>query len=117
MVLALADAGYRPIVFDNLSRGHADAVGNATLVIGDLRSAGDLEACFAAHHVDLVMHFAALAYVGESVTEPELYYQNNVIGALNLLSAMRRSGHGRIVFSSSCSTYGEPEQVPIVETH
>jgi UDP-glucose 4-epimerase len=117
MVLALEDAGYLPVVFDNLSRGHADAVSNAPLVVGDLRSAADLEACFAAHRVDLVMHFAALAYVGESVTEPELYYQNNVVGALNLLSAMRKHGLRRFVFSSSCSTYGEPEHVPIAETH
>jgi UDP-glucose 4-epimerase len=117
MVLALKDAGLVPLVFDNLSRGHADAAGNATLVVGDLRSPADLDACFAAHRVDIVMHFAALAYVGESVTEPDLYYQNNVVGALNLLSAMRRHGQRRIVFSSSCATYGEPEHVPIAETH
>jgi UDP-glucose-4-epimerase GalE len=117
MVLALEEAGYAPVVFDNLSRGHADAVGKAPLVVGDLRSTSDLDACFAAHRVDVVMHFAALAYVGESVTKPELYYENNVVGALNLLSAMRRHGQKRIVFSSSCSTYGEPERVPIAETH
>jgi len=117
MVLALQDAGYAPVVFDNLSRGHADAVGGAPLMVGDLRSASDLDACFAAHRVDLVMHFAALAYVGESVTAPELYYQNNVVGALNLLSSMRKHGVDRIVFSSSCATYGEPDEVPIVESH
>jgi UDP-glucose-4-epimerase GalE len=117
MVLALEDAGYAPVVFDNLSRGHADAVGDAPLVVGDLRSAADLDACFAKHRVDVVMHFAALAYVGESVTKPELYYENNVVGALNLLSAMRKHGQQRLVFSSSCSTYGEPERVPMSETH
>ncbi len=117
MVLALRDAGYQPVVFDNLSRGHGDAVGNAPLVIGDLRSPADLDKCFSAHRVDLVMHFAALAYVGESVTSPELYYQNNVVGALNLLSAMRKHGQRRLVFSSSCATYGEPERVPIDEAH
>lgn len=117
MVLALQDAGYSVIVFDNLSRGFADAVGSAPLVIGDLRSAADLDACFAAHRFDLVMHFAALAYVGESVNEPELYYQNNVVGALNLLAAMRRHGVNRLVFSSTCATYGEPELVPITESH
>lgn len=117
MVLALKDAGYSVIVFDNLSRGFADAIGSAPLVIGDLRSPADLEACFAKHNIDLVMHFAALAYVGESVTEPELYYQNNVVGALNLLAAMRKYGVGRFVFSSTCATYGEPEVVPINESH
>jgi UDP-glucose-4-epimerase GalE len=118
MVLVLQDAGYRPIVFDNLSRGHADAVpDNVPLVVGDLRSRADLDACFAAHEIDLVMHFAALAYVGESVTEPELYYDNNVIGTLNLLAAMRRHGLNRFVFSSTCATYGIPTQVPIREEH
>ena len=117
MVLSLRDAGYGVVVFDNLTRGFADAVGSAPLVAGDLRAASDLDACFAAHSIDLVMHFAALAYVGESVAEPELYYQNNVAGALNLLSAMRRHGVSRLVFSSSCATYGEPDQVPIRESH
>ncbi|MDP2829687.1 MAG: UDP-glucose 4-epimerase GalE [Sulfuricellaceae bacterium] len=117
MVLALRDAGYEVVVFDNLSRGFADAVGDLPLVAGDLRSISDLDACFAANQIDLVMHFAALAYVGESVTEPELYYQNNVVGALNLLSAMRRHGVRRFVFSSTCATYGEPDEVPISETH
>lgn len=117
MVLALEDTGFLPVAFDNLSRGHADAVGNTPLVVGDLRSAADLEACFATHRIDLVMHFAALAYVGQSVIEPELYYQNNVVGALNLLAVMRKHGVGRLVFSSTCATYGEPENVPIAETH
>ena len=117
MVLALQDAGYSVVVFDNLSCSFADSVGSAPLVVGDLRSPADLDACFAAHNIDLVMHFAALAYVGESVTEPELYYQNNVVGALNLLAAMRRPGLGRLVFSSTCATYGEPDSVPIAETH
>ncbi len=117
MVLALQDADYQVVVFDNLSRGFADAVGSGPLVIGDLRSHADLDACFAAHRIDLVMHFAALAYVGESVTEPELYYQNNVVGALNLLAAMRRHGVNRLVFSSTCATYGEPDHIPITENH
>jgi UDP-glucose 4-epimerase len=115
MVLALQDAGYPLLVFDNLSRGYEDAVGSAPLVVGDLRNPLDLDRVFATQHIDLVMHFAALAYVGESVTEPELYYQNNVTGTLNLLTAMRRYGVHRLVFSSTCSTYGEPESVPISE--
>ncbi len=117
MLLALQDAGYAVTVFDNLSRGFADAVGSVPLVVGDLRVPADLDACFAAHEFDLVMHFAALAYVGESVTEPELYYQNNVVGTLNLLAAMRRHGANKLVFSSTCATYGEPEFVPITEDH
>lgn len=117
MVLALQDAGYPTIVFDNLSRGHADAVGNAPLLIGDLRSPADLEACFVGRRIDVVMHFAALAYVGESVAQPQLYYENNVVGTLNLLSAMRKFEIRDMVFSSSCTTYGEPERVPIDESH
>jgi UDP-glucose-4-epimerase GalE len=117
MLLALREAGHTPLVFDNLSRGHADAVRDAELVRGDLRSPADLESCFSRHSIDLVMHFAALAYVGESVLEPELYYQNNVVGALNLLAAMRRHDVSRLVFSSTCATYGEPERVPIDEGH
>ena len=117
MVLALRDAGYPVAVLDNLSRGFADAVGTAPVFVGDIRSATDLDACFSGHDVGLVMHFAALAYVGESVLEPELYYQNNLVGTLNLLAAMRRHGLTRIVFSSTCATYGEPRQLPIPETH
>ncbi|HEX2545151.1 MAG TPA: UDP-glucose 4-epimerase GalE [Ramlibacter sp.] len=116
MVLALRDAGYRVVVFDNLSRGHADAVAADRLVTGDLRSLHDLRACFAQERLDLVMHFAALAYVGESVQQPELYYSNNVAGALNLLQVMRECGVQRFVFSSTCATYGEVERVPIAET-
>lgn len=117
MVLALRDAGYFPVVFDNLSRGHFDAVGDVPLIIGDLRSQSDIDACFTAHSIDLVMHFAALAYVGESVLDPELYYENNVVGTLNLVTVMRRHNINRLVFSSTCATYGEPEVVPITESH
>ena len=116
MVLALQDEGYSVLVFDNLSRGHDDAVVNAPLVIGDLCSISDLDQCFREHQIDLVMHFGAFAYVGESVTNPELYYQNNVAGALNLLLIMRKYGVRRLVFSSSCASYGETGQVPISES-
>lgn len=117
MVLALQDAGHKILVFDNLSRGFADAVGTAPLVVGDLRNPVDLDTVFSTHRINLVMHFAALAYVGESVNAPELYYQNNVVGALNLLVAMRRHGIDKLVFSSTCATYGEPDAVPIAESH
>ena len=117
MVLALQDAGHDPVVFDNLSRGHADACAGAPLVVGDLRSAADIEQCLHKHRPDVVMHFAALAYVGESVGAPEQYYQNNFVGALNLMAAMRKLACNSLVFSSTCSTYGEPRQVPIPEDH
>ncbi len=113
----LADAGHRVAVFDSLSRGHRDAVGAAELIEGDLRSADDLRRCFAACDYDLVMHFAALAYVGESVPHPARYYDNNVAGTLKLLAAMRARGVRRLVFSSTCATYGEPLERPITETH
>jgi UDP-glucose-4-epimerase GalE len=117
MVHALLDAGHSVTVFDNLSRGHADAVEAAELVIGDIRSKDDLSACFARKRHDVVMHFAALAYVGESVSEPERYYDNNVSGSLELLAAMRQAELRRLVFSSTCATYGDPVELPITEAH
>src|SRR5438477_7145802 len=91
---ALAGAGYRPIVYDNLSRGHAEAVRWGPLVEGDLHDRARLVEALRAHDVAAVMHFAALAYVGESVGEPELYYRNNVGGTLALFAAMREAGIG-----------------------
>ncbi|MBC7655554.1 MAG: UDP-glucose 4-epimerase GalE [Frankiaceae bacterium] len=117
MCQVLGDAGYVVTVFDNLSRGHRDAVGSAEFILGDIRSADDLKACFSGRRFDVVMHFAALAYVGESVLAPALYYDNNVVGSLCLLEAMRESGHARLVFSSSCATYGEPIESPLSESH
>lgn len=117
MCRALADAGHRVTVFDNLSRGHRDAVGDAEFVQGDIRSAEDLHRCFAVRRFDLVMHFAALAYVGESVLAPALYYDNNVRGSLCLLDAMRAAGVTQLVFSSTCATYGDPLERPITEDH
>lgn len=117
MVLALRDAGCGVMVFDNLSRGFADAVSETPLLVGDLRSPDDLERCFGTYHIDVVIHFAALAYIGESMDEPERYYQNNVAGTLNLLTAMRKHRVEKLVFSSTCATYGEPDCVPITETH
>jgi UDP-glucose 4-epimerase len=117
MVLALREAGYTVTVFDNLSRGFADAVSREMLVVGDMRSRDDLKSCFESRCFDAVMHFGGLAYVGESMLEPELYYQNNIIGSLNLLSEMRCRGVNKIIFSSSCATYGEPIFIPVTEDH
>lgn len=120
MLLALQDAGWpenQLQVFDNLSRGHADACGNVPVFKGDLRHPNDLQTCIERFKPDLVMHFGALAYVGESVQEPLLYYENNVAGSLNLLEAMMNHGVNKLVFSSTCATYGEPQEVPIPESH
>jgi UDP-glucose-4-epimerase GalE len=114
---ALARAGYRPVVFDDLSRGHREAVRWGPLVEGSLAERSKLAEALDQHRVSVVMHFAAYAYVGESVTDPALYYANNLDGSLTLLEAMREVGVDKIVFSSTCATYGTPAaQVPIRET-
>jgi UDP-glucose-4-epimerase GalE len=112
---ALAAAGHTPIVYDNLSRGHREFARWGPLEEGDIRDGAKLDAVFARHRIDAVMHFAALAYVGESVEQPALYYRNNVGGTLELLEAMRRASVGLMVFSSTCATYGVPERMPITE--
>jgi UDP-glucose 4-epimerase len=117
MVKLLAESGFRVKVFDNLSLGHRDAVLSGTFVKGDLMKKADLDALFTHDKFDVVMHFAAFCYVGESVLEPQKYYQNNVVGTLNLLQAMRNSGQDKFLFSSSCATYGVPATIPITEEH
>jgi UDP-glucose-4-epimerase GalE len=112
----LARAGYRPVVFDNMSRGHREAVRWGPLVEGDLADRGRLTAALVEHRASAVMHFAAYAYVGESVADPAMYYRNNLGGTLSLLDAMREAGVDKIVFSSTCATYGTPDSVPIRET-
>ncbi len=113
---ALAGAGYRPVVYDNLSRGHRQAVRWGPLVEGDLHDGARLATALSSHRVAAVMHFAAFAYVGESVADPELYYANNLAGTLALLGAMRQTGVETIIFSSTCAVYGLPEKLPIGET-
>ncbi|PID60678.1 MAG: UDP-glucose 4-epimerase GalE [Gammaproteobacteria bacterium] len=115
MVRLLKMQGYTPVVYDNLERGNRDAIGDTELHVGDLADRSTLDKALAAHDYDAVMHFAALAYVGESVSEPSLYYRNNVGGSLSLLDAMRDAGVKRLVFSSTCATYGVPETLPITE--
>jgi UDP-glucose-4-epimerase GalE len=105
---ALRSRGHDAVVFDNLSRGHREAVLDATLVEGDLLDPQDLDRAFADGGIEAVLHFAALAYVGESVEKPDLYYRNNVIGTVNLLDAMRRHATHILIFSSTCATYGNP---------
>ena len=113
---ALAAAGYIPVTYDNLSRGHRHAVRWGPLVEGDIADRAAVAAALKTHRITSVMHFAAFAYVGESGTDPALYYRNNVSGTLSLLDAMREVEVNRIVFSSSCATYGLPDAVPIRET-
>ena len=116
-VRMLADAGHRVVAVDNLSRGHAAAVDRrATFCQLDLTDSRRLAEVLVRHEIQCVMHFAALAYVGESVTEPLLYYRNNTAGTISLLEAMQTAGVMRMVFSSTCATYGQPEKTPIVET-
>ena len=116
VVRLLLEAGHPVRVYDNLAEGHAAAVPEETLVRGDLMDAQRLVEALD-EGFDCVMHFAAHCYVGESMVNPEKYYATNVVGGLKLLTAMRRAGVRRIVFSSSAATYGEPEQIPITEEH
>jgi UDP-glucose 4-epimerase len=108
--------GHELVVFDSLERGHREAVApEATLIVGDLRNAEEIDQAVATGF-DGVLHFAALALVGESVDYPERYYRTNVGGTLNLLEAMHKHGVARLVFSSTCAVYGQPDEVPIAET-
>jgi UDP-arabinose 4-epimerase len=111
----LAQAGFTPVTYDSLVTGHRHAVKWGPLVVGDILDAASLDEAFRTHRPDAVMHFAAFAYVGESVTDPAKYYLNNVAGTLSLLEAMRRAGVKSIVFSSTCATYGVPAELPITE--
>lgn len=113
---ALAAAGHLPIVYDNLRTGHAWAVKWGPLEQGDLNDAATLGAVMRRHRPEVVVNFAAMAYVGESTGEPTAYYRSNVAGMITLIEAMRAHHVGSIVFSSSCATYGVPERVPIVES-
>ena len=116
-VKQLVEAGHRVVAVDNLYRGHAQAVDRRAIFERlDLAETDALARLLRRHQVDCVMHFAALAYVGESVSDPLAYYDNNTAGAISLLKAMKAAGVGRMVFSSTCATYGEPEATPIVET-
>ncbi|MEX2167781.1 MAG: UDP-glucose 4-epimerase GalE [Pirellulales bacterium] len=116
-VKLLAERGHDVWVYDSLAEGHRQAVSAEKLIVGDLLDRAKVESELCKHQIEAVMHFAAFAYVGESVTDPAKYYRNNVVGTLSLLDAMRSCGAKRIVFSSTCATYGVPERVPIREAH
>jgi UDP-arabinose 4-epimerase len=114
---ALAAAGYLPVALDNMVYGHEWAVRWGPLVKGDILDRACLDAALQRFKPAAVMHFAAYAYVGESVADPGKYYRNNLVGSLNLLEAMRDSGVARLVFSSTCATYGVPHTQPVAEDH
>jgi UDP-arabinose 4-epimerase len=114
---AFAQAGWRVVVYDNLSRGWREMVRWGPLIEGDILDSDALGEAMRSVRPDAVAHFAALAYVGESTEQPGLYYRNNALGTLNILDAMRDAGVGRLLFSSTCATYGVPQRTPIDEDH
>lgn len=111
----LSERGYKTLVFDNLSYGHREFVKWGEFVLGDLADREQLKLVFDKYHIEAVMHFAAFAYVGESVIEPAKYYRNNVLNTHNLLDVMREFGVKYFIFSSTCATYGTPQEIPITE--
>ena len=113
---AFSDAGWTVITYDNLSRGHRDLVKWGELIEGDILDRASLSAALARTKPDAVAHFAAFAYVAESMTSPEIYYRNNVLGTMNLLDAMVETDIRQMVFSSSCATYGIRDDLITEET-
>lgn len=117
MVRWLSHAGHEVHVFDNLSTGHRAAVAETPLHVGDLLDPAAIDTALAASGADVVMHFCAKALVGESVTDPFLYYDNNFVGTLNLLKSMRRNDVSKLIFSSTCAIFGIPQTERIAEDH
>jgi UDP-glucose-4-epimerase GalE len=113
---ALRRTGYTPVVLDNLSTGHESFVRWGPLIRADIRDPDAVRHAMDAYPVEAVLHFAASAYVGESVADPQKYYENNVGGSLSLLRAMLEAGCRTLVFSSTCAIYGETAEIPIGET-
>jgi len=112
----VVENGHQAIAYDNLAEGHPSAVGDAQLVVGDIADTAKLTATLQEFRADAVMHFAAATYVGESVTNPEYHYRNNIGGSLSLLNAMRTAGVKRMLFSSTCATYGMTDSAVMSET-
>lgn len=115
-ICELTQAGYEIVIYDNLEKGHPEAVANCRMVVGDLHDGLKLDRVFREFDVQTVVHFAAYIEAGESVKDPGKYFQNNTAGSLSLLQAMVRNNVKQIVFSSTAAVYGEPERVPIEET-
>jgi UDP-glucose-4-epimerase GalE len=116
-VKLLLQRGYRPVTYDNLIYGHRQAVLGGHFVQGNLHDTARLTEVLRTHSISAVIHFAAFAYVGESVRDPLKYYHNNVAGTLSLLQAMHAAGVRRMIFSSTCATYGVPQQSFLTEDH
>ena len=122
-VINFINAGYDVVIFDNLETGHIEIVetlkelGNVEFVKGDLKNIEDINNVFDKYSIEAVIHFAANSLVGESVTNPSKYYRNNSFGTLNLMDSMVRHDVKKIVFSSTCATYGEPTYTPLDENH
>ena len=116
-VKQLAHAGYETVTLDNLVYGHRDAVQTGAFEQGDMGDAPFVRGVFGRHKIDAVMHFAAYTYVGESVADPAKYFENNVAATLTLLQEMRAAGVDKLIFSSTCAIYGEPERIPLTEDH
>ena len=109
--------GYETVVYDNLSRGHREFAKWGHFVFGDLADKDQLRLCFKTYKIKAVMHYGAFCYVGESVNYPSEYYRNNVVNTLNLLDVMVEYGVKYFIFSSTCSTYGNPLRIPMAEDH
>jgi UDP-glucose-4-epimerase GalE len=118
-VRALKVAGRDPVIFDNLSEGHRQVAErlDVPLIVGDINDPADLKRAFRERPIEAVMHFAAFAYVGESVNEPAKYYRNNTAGAMTLFEAMIAAGVDKVIFSSTCATYGDPIRERLDEDH
>lgn len=117
MVKALLASGLKVVTMDDLSGGYRDAVPGGSFVQGDIGDSQLVERVLREHQVSAVMNFASFIQVGESVTDPGKYYRNNLVNTVKLLDAMKSAGVGKFIFSSSAAVYGEPEEVPIPETH
>jgi UDP-glucose-4-epimerase GalE len=113
----LARAGYAPVTIDNLVYGHRSAVRWGPFVVGDLADGALVRRVLRDHRITAVVHFAAYAYVGESMQQPGKYFENNFCNSVTLLEAMRAEGVNALVFSSTCATYGDPRELPIGEDH
>ena len=113
---SLLNEGHTATIFDNLERGHREALDpRAAFIPGDLRNREDIRKAMEAVRPDAVMHFAAYALVGESMENPLMYFRNNVIGGINLLEAVLEQGVRKLIFSSTCATYGQPDRMPMTE--
>lgn len=116
-VLDFTKSGYECAVIDNLSEGHLEALQTKHFCRADLSNIDEIREVFKKYPIEAVIHFAAFTYVGESVTDPQKYYYNNVVNTLNLLNVMLENNVKKIVFSSTCATYGNPEYMPLNEKH